>query len=73
MNYFNKNSKEYLENCENNPIYCVELTEVRKAYQNTIKIGTIEACQKFIKEYENDSSARFQVRSIKKRMQKLNN
>ena len=73
MNYLNKNSKEYLDNCKNTPTSCAELTEVRRAYQDTIKIGTIEACQKFLKEYENDSSARFQVMSIKKRMQKLNN
>ena len=44
----------------------------RKAYQNAIKIGTIEAYQKFLKQYENDSSAKFQVRLIKKRIQKLN-
>ena len=68
-----KYSKEYLENCKKNPTSCIKLPEVKMAFQNTIKIGTVEACQKFLKEYENDSSARFEVRLIKKRMQKLNN
>ena len=40
---------------------------------NAIKVGTLEVYQKFLKQFGNDPSAKFHVRLIKKRIQKLNN
>ena len=45
----------------------------KQEYMNAIKVGTLEVYQKFLKQFGNDPSAKFHVRLIKKRIQKLNN
>ena len=45
----------------------------KQEYMNAIKVGTLEVYQKFLKQFGNDPSAKFHVRLIKKRIQKLSN
>ena len=47
--------------------------EAKKDYIYAIKVGTLEEYKKFLNKYKNDPSAKFHVRLIKKRIQKLNN